>query len=321
MKAALKPAVFLIALIAVVVPAFAQETQIFTDFSGAAVEIPVNPKRIVALHDLSLTVPLTELGILPVGAVGRTGSDGKRYLRGAATLTGVDFANSTIADVGGFPSDLEAIAALEPDLIIMMPFNTTDRGQLERIAPTILLEYNTLGDFLTLEQLSKITGTQDRLATLKNRYEGQLAQIKKMIDAENMSVSVFGPFDGQLVAWNTYGAIGKVLRDADFQSPAIIDAIEGSDRVNFTPEYLLDFDADYIITTYDHVGGQSPKTVVAELEKMLPGFCEQLQACREGRMIFLPREDALTRSYEALGQMSAVVMAVIGGQGYAPASR
>ena len=96
-------------------PAFAQETRFYTDDAGRTVEVPVRPERIVTLHDSSLTVPLVELGILPVGAFGRDGESGP-YMRGAATLTGVTFENSDIVNVGGSPADLEAIAALEPDL-------------------------------------------------------------------------------------------------------------------------------------------------------------------------------------------------------------
>lgn len=306
----------LVACFALANPALTAETRQFTDATGKTVEVPSAPERIVALHDLSLTVPLNELGLSPVGAVGRTGADGVRYLRGAKTLTGIDFDNSDIVDVGGFPADLEVVASLNPDLILMMHFNTTDRTQLEAVAPTIMLEDNMRGEFVVFDQLAALTGTEERLDVLKNRYQGQVAQIEKMIDTQDISVSVFGPSQDKLVAWHTYGALGKVLRDAGFGAPEIVNQIDGSERVYFSGEQIAAFDADFIITTYDHNRGESPQSIIDDLNAIVPDFCRYLTACREGRMIFLPREDAVTRSYEALGQMSAVIMGVIGGQGH-----
>src|SRR5690554_2381199 len=131
MKSSLLSAVATAALIAAL-PVGAQETRSFTDDAGRTVEVPSHPQRIVTLHDSSLTTPLIELGIMPVGAFSRSGEDGP-YMRGAATLTGVTFANSGVVDVGGSPADLEAIAALEPDLIITATFQQTPLDQLQSI--------------------------------------------------------------------------------------------------------------------------------------------------------------------------------------------
>lgn len=73
--------------LAAALPASAQEMRSYTDDAGRTVDVPVAPKRIVSLHDSSLTVPLLELGVMPVGSFGRPGADGKVYMRGAATLS------------------------------------------------------------------------------------------------------------------------------------------------------------------------------------------------------------------------------------------
>ncbi len=91
--------------------AHAEGSRTFTDDLGRTVSVPLQPKRIVALHDIDLTIPLIELGVIPVGSHGRMGGDGKPYLRSSAILTGVDFDNSDIAYIGSINADLEAIVA------------------------------------------------------------------------------------------------------------------------------------------------------------------------------------------------------------------
>lgn len=46
----------------------AEPTQTFTDDLNRNVVVPVNPKRIVSLHDLDITIPLIELGVPPVAS-------------------------------------------------------------------------------------------------------------------------------------------------------------------------------------------------------------------------------------------------------------
>jgi iron complex transport system substrate-binding protein len=289
-------------------PAMAQDTRSFTDDAGRVVEVPVAPKRVVTLHDSSLTVPLVELGIIPVGSFGRAAADGGFYMRGAATLTGATFENSNIAYVGGTPADIEAIAALEPDLIITSSFQAAPVEQLEKIAPTVMVEDNVAGELSTFEDIAELTGTQDRLVTLKARYEGQLNQIRALIEGKNITASIFLMQDGQIAAWHTYGVLGKVLRDAGVGFPAIIDGIDGTDRQLFSGEELQAFDADMIFVTYDLQRQEGPDVILSQIETMTPGFCQFLFACANDQLVMLPREDAVARSYTALGLMTEAVL-------------
>lgn len=298
---------------ALAIPAFAQETRSYTDDAGRTVEVPVAPKRIVTLHDSSLTVPLVELGVIPVGAFGRNGEAGP-FMRGAATLTGVTFENSNIANVGGSPADLEAIAALEPDLIITSSFQEATAEQLEVIAPTVFVEDNVRGELATFEDIAELTGTQDKLAILKSRYQAQIDQVKAVIADRDISASIILTQEGQIAAWHTYGVIGKVLRDAGFTFPAIIDGLEGTERTFFSGEELPAFDADFMFLTYDAARGQSPQEAVADIETVTPSFCQFLTACAGERFVLLPREDAVARSYTAAGMMASAVLAAISGR-------
>ena len=253
-------------------PAVAQDTASFTDDLGRVVEIPTQPLRIVSLHDSNLTVPLLELGVVPVGSHGRTTEAGEPYIRSSGMLTGVDFDNSSIAFVGNLPADIEAIAAMEPDLILTIPWQTAPLDQLEAIAPTVVLDSDTRQGLAMYEALAAITGTQDRLASLEGRYQQQIAQIRKLVDTENITVNVMQGNSGVFYVAHTYGGLGKILRDAGFKFPAVVDALPAGGSESFTPERLTELDADVIFVTYRAEGGETPADARAALEAVLPGW-------------------------------------------------
>jgi iron complex transport system substrate-binding protein len=53
----------LILALVLALPAAARETRAIDDDTGTEVEVPAKPRRIVTLHDLTLTLPLVELGL------------------------------------------------------------------------------------------------------------------------------------------------------------------------------------------------------------------------------------------------------------------
>ncbi|HEV7346519.1 MAG TPA: ABC transporter substrate-binding protein [Devosia sp.] len=319
-RAAVTAAALLLAL-TLALPTFAQESPSFTDDIGRVVDIPAAPLRVVSLHDLAITVPLLELGVMPVGSHGRTTEEGEPFIRSSDVLTGVDFDNSEIEFVGNSPADVEAIAALEPDLILTTPWQTAPVEQLEAIAPTLVLDDSKRGELGMHDALAEITGTQDQLAVLKARYDGQVAQIKRLIDTKDISVNVIQGVDGQVLSWHTYGALGKVLRDAGFQFPERVDAIPEGEFARMSGEELPALDADFVFATYRTDTLETPADAQAHLEAVVPGFCEFLHACRENQMIIIPREEASASSYYGLGAMSYMVISHISGRNFVPRPR
>ncbi len=299
-------------------PAFAQETTSFTDDTGRVVDIPVAPLRIVSLHDVSLTLPLLELGVVPVGSHGRTTAEGAPFIRSSAVLTGIDFSNSDIEFVGNLPADVEAVAALEPDLILTTPWQTAPVDQLATIAPTIVLDSGLRRGFAMHEVLAEITGTQNNLAILDTRYQEQVAQIKRLVDTGSISVNIIQGVNGQLAVWHTYGALGKLLRDAGFTFPERVDAIADGEFENFSAESLPEMDADFVFVTYRTDTLETPADAEKYLEEVMPGFCEFLHACRENQMIIIPREEASAASYYGLGVLAYTVLSHISGRSFVP---
>ncbi len=291
--------------------ALAQETRSFTDDTGRTVAVPAKPLRIAALHDIDITIPLIELGVMPAASHGRVGLDGKPYLRSGALLTGVDFDNSAILFLGANDIDLEKLVEARPDLIITTVGRPTPIEALERIAPTVALDAAKFGAPHVYRKLSELTGTEARLAVLEHRYESGIAALKQAVDPAAITVSVFQPLNGKISTYHTYRSLGRVLRDAGFRFPALIDGIEEGGRLEVSAERLPELDADFIFDPYRSDKGDTSDKEIAAMEKVLPGFCAFLKACREGRYVMVSREEAISNSYAALFLMTAMVQATV----------
>lgn len=155
--------------------------------------------------------------------------------------------------------------------------------------------------------LAELTGTQARLAVLDRRYRAQIEALKASVDTGASTVSVLQPLNGKISVYHTYRALGRVLRDAGFRFPAIIENIPDGERIEISAERLQELDADFIFDPYRSDTGASPQAEIDMMEAVMPGFCNFLQACRNGRYILLPREEAISNSYAALSLMVSAI--------------
>lgn len=292
----------------------ANDSWTFTDDAGRTVEVPSNPQRIVSLHDTGFTIPLLELGVHPVGSHGRTTADGEPFIRSSKGLTGIDFDNSDIEFMGNLPADIERVAAVSPDLIITSPWQQASVEQLERIAPTVVLDDSERDSFDNYALLAEVVGATDQLAILETRYQRQIDEVRRLVDTENITVNVIQGVNGDVLSWRTYGNLGKVLRDAGFQFPERVDAIPEGDFVRFSAEAFPELDADFLFVTYRTDAEETPADAIAHLENVAPNFCEFLYACRNNQMAIMPREEASSTSYYALGIMAYTVISHISGR-------
>lgn len=292
----------------------ADTTQSLTDDLGRVVEVPLHPQRIVSLHDLDITIPLIELGVPPVASHGRTRPDGSHFIRSSALLTGIDFDNSSIKFIGTADIDIEAIVAAKPDLIITQPGRGTPIEQLEKIAPTVSIDHLDGGAPQIYRKLAQLTGTEARYAILERRYQEEIAQIKRMIDTQHISVAVIQANQGKINALHTYHSLGRVLRDAGFKFPPLIDSIPEGKRIDVSAERLPEMDADFVFTTWRGDTGGKPQDEMAAMDAVLPGWCEFLSACQRGHYILLSREEAISNSFASLSLMAAQVQTHIAGR-------
>ncbi len=255
--------------------------------------IPVEPHRIVALNDQILTLPLYEMGANIVGSSGRIGADDAIYMRGSMDTLGIDFHNTEITFVGtGDGLDLEVIAALEPDLIIALPY--TDVGiieQLGHIAPTPVIDETKLGFEGTLRALADLSGRNESFEARFSRYQASVERAKTFIEnPEGITVSTIFTFPSgeKLTTYRTgLGAYTRVVDDLGFQ---LVDLARGMEetRISISPEIIQELDADFIFGFYRFKDTATPDAIFAAYENFVPGFCQALNACRNNQLVLLP---------------------------------
>ncbi len=265
--------------------------------------IPDEPQRIVSTVGEAVTVPLIELGVIPVGSEGEITSDGRPTLRGGLNNVGAGFDDLGIAHIGSFePLDLETIAALAPDLIIQgawggMPVQQ-DYDQLSQIAPTIVLEIERRTGFQMHDALADVTNTGDILAANNRRYQYQVDVLRDIVP-DGTSVSIIIPGEGEIYAYHAWPGLGQIFRDAGFAHPVIIDNIPEGQSDTFSVEALEQFDADWLFISYANHRGETPADAMARMNALLPPWCETLSACRNDRVVFVPIVEAASWSTDA----------------------
>lgn len=294
--------------------AVAENNRSFTDDLGRTVQIPVNPQRIASLDDLRLTIPLIELNVLPVASHGRDEGKGP-YIRSSAQLTGVDFDNSDIIFLGNAPLDIEVLAMAQPDLIVTLVSRDSPIEQLELIAPTVVFDESSTDRFQIYQRLAELVNQQERLEKLEARYQGQLAQLNRLIDTESISVAVMEGNHGQISVQHTYGSLGKVLRDAGFQFPELINNLAPGKEEKLSAEYLPQLNADVIFDTYRSDRNETPADADEKMRTVMADYCDYLWACAHDQYIRLPRDEPYAISYQSLSAMTTVVLTLMSAQG------
>lgn len=266
--------------------------------------IPEMPERIQSTHDLSTTLPLIELGAPVIGSMGRVDANNTPYLRGVNTILGVDFSNSDIAFTGvGSAPDFEAIAALEPDLIIGTTFDEAIVEQLKLIAPTIVID-NNAEPLVYYNAVADASGRLEAFEAHLERYTKLLEDARAWLGQHDYTYSLIQANEGQFSVVAHYRSLGPVLQDLGFTQVGLGVQLRaaGEASAELSAELLPEENADFIFDTYRiDLGAQdSPTITLARMETALSNWCSVLPACEQGRYIVLPREHAGSLSFRTL---------------------
>ena len=175
-------------------------TRTFVDVAGEEIEVPDVPERIVAIHDINAGVHLLSLGAPVVGIATREDgarTDVTRYF----DLDGIEEVGLT------YEPNIEAIAALEPDLIVGEGFDGAGMDQfmtegiqesLEQIAPVVYIDTfrpveEVMADFEELVGDAATESVDDQEA----EFEAAFAELRDLLGDGWPDVAVSAVFSGE----------------------------------------------------------------------------------------------------------------------------
>ncbi|MFE5855857.1 ABC transporter substrate-binding protein [Streptomyces sp. NPDC056500] len=209
------------------------------------VQVVAEPQRVVVLDTAELDSVMT-LGVKPVGTTRTDSATGFPAHLPADQLKDVKLVGEMTTP------NLEAIAALKPDLILTSKLRHGDKyAELKKIAPTVMTESTGLPwkeNFLAhAEALNK----QDEAKKTVADYTAHVAEVTKALGGKekvaatevNMVRFVEGA-DIRIYGKENY--IGTVLADVGLGRPAVTDKAEDGFMLNVSPEKINMADADVI---------------------------------------------------------------------------
>lgn len=202
-------------------------------------EVPEQPQRVVTLEPLELDTAVS-VGITPVGAAVASNVAGiPAYLE----VDGVE-------PVGTVPEpDLEAIAALKPDLILGTEARHSKLyDQLSAIAPTVFIATQADPWRDNAELIGRALGREDEVAAQIAAVDDRCAEIGAAHDLAGKTAQVIRPRDETTLS--LYGPVsfaGSLLECVGYATPEH-DWADGL-QADISPENILDARADAVFVT------------------------------------------------------------------------
>lgn len=227
--------------------ACAAGTRPFEHSAGSAC-VPDRPQRVVTLQDQNALLPLWELGFRDVvGSVGAFDEDGEPFFR---RMQAYDTSQITFVGDYGEPN-VEAVAALEPDLIVGPP-GLESYEQLSALAPTVLIDTFDAPVAEVSMRFAELVGAQERSRELEAEYRARLDELRGQVgDPGEVVVSVIvtaasgGAEPGQLYIDGSGGSVEEVLDEAGFARPEA--QVTATERTYLSVEQLPTQDADLLL--------------------------------------------------------------------------
>lgn len=223
-------------------PASAPEFRIVKHAMGES-KVSANPQRVVVLDTGELDHALA-LGVKPVGSVtGRDGSAFPEYLGDKV---------KGIVDVGSYTQpNLEAIAALKPDLILSSSLRHKDiYDKLSQIAPTVFTE--TVGEpwkanlKIHADALNKTKEAEALMAKYDERVSDLRAKLGNKLPETRVSVVRSLTDHVRIMMKATF--IGTILKDVGLPRPQAQDKDIFMEKA--TEERIPDLDGDVIFVMH-----------------------------------------------------------------------
>ena len=194
-----------------------------------------------------------------------------------------------------FEPDFEAVAELEPDLIVTAARSTGQYDELSEIATTIDLTgayagtFNPAAGLERAAQLGEIFGAEEEVAAKAADIEELTSTITSEADGTALVLSVSG---GEFGAFGEGSRFGYFFDELGFTPAVAADDLPGAEGSphgdTVTNEFILSANPDWIIA-FDR-GAATGEGSSAE-ETLDNELVAQTTAAQEGNVVFLPASE------------------------------
>ncbi|WP_432510802.1 ABC transporter substrate-binding protein [Kineococcus sp. SYSU DK001] len=205
--------------------------------------VPAEPRRVVVLEPLQLDTAVA-LGLTPVGAAVASN------VTGVPAYLGV---GDAVQPVGTVPEpDLEAIAALAPDLVLGTDSRHAELyDELQAIAPTVFMATQSDPWQQNVELVGEALGRADRAAELLAEHRRHCEEVASEHPSAGTANLVRPRDGGTLSLYGPTSFAGSVLECAGLTLPARDWA--GGIQVDISPERVPEAAADHLFVPVQDV--------------------------------------------------------------------
>jgi len=233
--------------------------------------IEARPERVVVLDTGELDA-MVELGITPVGAVDYGAAGLPAYLDGA--LDGVELVGSVTEP------NLEAIAALRPDLILSSRLRHEELyGTLSGIAPTVFAERPGVSWRQNFALYAQAVGEEEAAADTVARYEERVRELNEALPEPRPAISVVRMLEDSVRYYQRANFLGTLFTDLGLPRPEAqnVDDFGVDLGQESIPEYA---DGDVVLLAL--YGGEANAFATSTIEGPL---WQAVPAVRDGRVL------------------------------------
>ena len=266
------------------------ETVTVQDAKGK-VEIPADPKRIV---DLSGNSDI--LSVLGYSVVGTANSDAYDYTKFPSyleeTLDGAKILGYSMQDT----MDVEGILELNPDLIIISNVQEKMYSQLQKIAPTVMIELAQIDWREDIKAFAKLMNKEEKaeewLKTYKEKAEETGKAIRETYGEDTTYLALLAS-GGQLFVFDAAGIGGVMYDDMGLKKPENMPQQENISLPVINYEGLAQIDADYLFV----VGTEE------DMESLEGNsIYNSMRAVKDGHVVELPSSPYFNIGYSCIGK-------------------
>lgn len=217
-------------------------------------------------------------------------------------------------DLSGFEPNLEAVAALDPDLVVVSDDFNDIVSALTAVGIPVIHHPAavSLDDTYTqIEQLGAATGNPEAASGLVASMTSEIDDLSGSVEERAEPLTYYHELDGSLFTVTSATFIGEIYGLAGLEN--IADAAEGADTLypQLSAEYIIESDPDLIFLADTQCCGESAETVAAR-----PGW-DQITAVTSGAVFALDDDIASRWGPRVVDLLETIVAATFerGGRG------